>query len=533
MGVQGPKTPGTIVDDATNGNVAWANPGNAAVSDNSYATAAIVAPGNKSHYLKATNFGFTLPADAVVRGVVVKIEEKADVTAARDWDIRLVVAGTVQQSQNKAKTAVNIVTSGDTVITSGDSQDTWGVTLTPDEVNDSGFGVIYQCARIAGAPTVSVDSITITVYYSLGEESLTYVEFCSPHQPHGPEIVEVVPALRYGFKVRGVQTASFLLSKQSPNIAKFLTSLLPNEPAMVRIRRSDGVLPWVGFVSGFDESHADPHATVHLADHAWRLAASSYGARTMKNQTYNTASGRIIRDLFRDMEQRAEPPLMLRYGQVIDGPPAQFEVRFNYGLDVLEALAKLCNWEWGWSYTVNDAFTETSLLWTERQGTDRRTEEVWQEEQHFTNAGYSLRYANGIKSSIVVGGSGVYASRPVASASKSGSSSGFGKQDVATAREVSGIGLGGTRIIGTQQTTDLNVLKSMANQLHDAPEWAVERFTFRLLESAIDMRRLALGDIRTIRRTILGQEVERVVRIVGIDMNPQTREHDIAVVVVK
>jgi hypothetical protein len=70
---QGPNSPGTMADDASVGTSAWSNPDNAKVSDNAYAkdTSNIL-----SHYLKASNFSFSIPSGATVVGIKVEIERK-------------------------------------------------------------------------------------------------------------------------------------------------------------------------------------------------------------------------------------------------------------------------------------------------------------------------------------------------------------------------------------------------------------------------------------------------------------------------
>jgi hypothetical protein len=77
-------SPGTMVDDATVGTVAWTNPTNAGASDNSYAT--IGTSGRcgvfTGHYLKATNFGFSIPVGATITGILVEIERKQTVVSS-------------------------------------------------------------------------------------------------------------------------------------------------------------------------------------------------------------------------------------------------------------------------------------------------------------------------------------------------------------------------------------------------------------------------------------------------------------------
>ena len=73
----GATSPGTTADDSAVGTIVWTNPNNSKVSDNVYA---IVTNANcgipTSHYLKATNFGFSIPAGATINGIVVEIEKK-------------------------------------------------------------------------------------------------------------------------------------------------------------------------------------------------------------------------------------------------------------------------------------------------------------------------------------------------------------------------------------------------------------------------------------------------------------------------
>lgn len=353
----------------------------------------------------------------------------------------------------------------------------------------------------------------------------TLIKFRDPRPPHGAALTILAPDIKYAFKVRKMSTASFALSRTDPNIATNLDKILTHEPAMVTIERPDGYMPWVGFVTQYQASQGDAFATFQIADHAWRMA-SPHGARTRKNQVYKTASGRVIRDVFRDMEDRAEPPLYLLYDDVGDGPSASYEVRLDYGLDALEALAQQTNYEWGFSYDVASGRVDTHLSWVGRLGQDRRDEEIWQEQKHFTRVDYTLNYANGIKSAVAVGGSGAFGARPAAAVNASGSAPDI---SATTKSSVSAFGLGGTRVSVQQQITDAAVLRQQATQMHEAPEYAVEQIGLTLLEQAIDMSRFALGDIRTIRlaTTSLGSAIERVVRVIGIQFDPTRREIDI------
>lgn len=357
----------------------------------------------------------------------------------------------------------------------------------------------------------------------------TVVKFRDPRPPHGEQLIELVADVQYGFKVRKTGTCAFQVARSSPNLRKFLESMIPTEPAMVTIERRDGYLPWVGFVTQYDAALADAEGLIQGADHSWRLAAP-HGARTRKNQFFKTAGGRIIKDVFRDMEDRGEPAPMLLYDNVADGPLANHEVRADFAFDLLETVAQQTDYEWCFSHNVSKG-VDTHLGFVYRQGNDRRHEEVWQEQKHFVTAGHTITYANGVKAAFMVGGSGTFAGRPALVVNAGGSA-----PDVTAypKRPVSAYGLGGTRSVVTEQITDPSVLRQRAIQLHEAPEWAVEQIRLKLFEDAVDMSRFGLGDYRTIRMatTSLGTAIERSVRVIGIQMIPKAHEIDVEVIAV-
>jgi hypothetical protein len=159
------RSPGTIVDDASYGTVTWLNPGNAASSDNLYAGTALgyVGP-TQTHYLKATNFGFTIPAGMTITGIKVEIERKA-LGQVVDNRVRLVKAGVVQSTDKASSTPWP---STDAYASYGGDGDTWGNAWTVQDINDSGFGVVLAATIGDGVDAARpfVDHIQITVYYT-------------------------------------------------------------------------------------------------------------------------------------------------------------------------------------------------------------------------------------------------------------------------------------------------------------------------------------------------------------------------------
>lgn len=161
----GALSPGTMADDATVGTVAWTNPNNAKVSDNVYATAA-VAFLSVSHYLKATNFGFSIPVGATINGILVEVERKGfdDIDFVRDNAIKIVKGGTIGATD---KSSLDNWPVSDAYKSYGSSSDLWGETWTPAQINASDFGFVVSVKDVSGeSPGASVDHIRITVYYT-------------------------------------------------------------------------------------------------------------------------------------------------------------------------------------------------------------------------------------------------------------------------------------------------------------------------------------------------------------------------------
>lgn len=70
----GPNYPGAGSDNNTIGTISWSSPINA-INDNNVPTTAILTKNTTSHYLIVKNFGFSIPAGAVITGINVEIEK--------------------------------------------------------------------------------------------------------------------------------------------------------------------------------------------------------------------------------------------------------------------------------------------------------------------------------------------------------------------------------------------------------------------------------------------------------------------------
>lgn len=172
MATAGPNAPGTMADDSAVGTRTWATPDNAKVDDGTYTQWNNTSGGTwTSHYLKATNFGFAIPAGATINGVTAVIQRLITYTDGstyvRDGTVKIVKGGTVS-GDNKAATGTSWTTSP-VDASYGGAADLWGLTLTRDDVNASTFGFVLS-AILSDAPdyepTVRVDFMSMTITYT-------------------------------------------------------------------------------------------------------------------------------------------------------------------------------------------------------------------------------------------------------------------------------------------------------------------------------------------------------------------------------
>jgi hypothetical protein len=170
----GPSGPGTVVS-VSPGDHPWSDPDNAKASDDSYASAAAPPnPPSSSYRLKATNYGFSIPSGATVRGIQVDVERHKDSqTYSRVYDLEILIVksdGSLGAS-NKANTVTNWPWS-DATRSYGGATDLWGEVWGPADIDNSNFGVVVRVSfswdgSYGGSPTVTayVDYVSVTVYY--------------------------------------------------------------------------------------------------------------------------------------------------------------------------------------------------------------------------------------------------------------------------------------------------------------------------------------------------------------------------------
>lgn len=116
-----------------------------------------------SHYLKATNFGFSIPGGSTIEGIVVEVERKeSGSNVAKDYRVRIIKGGSIGSTD---KANASEWPTSDTYQSYGAFNDVWGETWSASDINDSGFGVAIAALGL-GTGTAYIDHIRITVYYS-------------------------------------------------------------------------------------------------------------------------------------------------------------------------------------------------------------------------------------------------------------------------------------------------------------------------------------------------------------------------------
>ena len=157
---------GANVNDATG---PWTTPENVTANDDSRAQTAEGST-TTSDRLRATNYGFAVPAGSTIDGVEARVRRirtgggAVVITTSR---YRLVNAGSAIGTEKEQ--AADWATTEE-AYTTGSSSDVWSATLTAAVVNSSTFGLDVNVTWDANLPTpeafAEVDSVEINVHYT-------------------------------------------------------------------------------------------------------------------------------------------------------------------------------------------------------------------------------------------------------------------------------------------------------------------------------------------------------------------------------
>lgn len=185
MATAGPNFPATGADDASVGTRTWTNTGNIFAKDASYAstTAAVTFSSNPSHYLKATNFGFSIPSGATINGITAVYTRCGSGLPCKDQNVKLVKAGTIVGTSQPLVGNWNPsgIMRDDTL---GGTSNLWGTSWTDTDINDSGFGIVMNCvsSSFKASTTPRVDSVTLSIDYTTSGGSFIAQSTKRPNQ---------------------------------------------------------------------------------------------------------------------------------------------------------------------------------------------------------------------------------------------------------------------------------------------------------------------------------------------------------------
>ena len=161
-----------MADDSAVGAQAWTTVDNAKTQSDTYAQV-VAFSSLQTHYLKATNFGFTIPAGATINGITVEIERLGGgggLDNVQDNAVKLVNgAGTVVGDNKAVVGDWNEGGDVDSYQTYGGAADDWNASLDDTDINDADFGVVItgDITYSGGPPGVAqIDHIRITVEYT-------------------------------------------------------------------------------------------------------------------------------------------------------------------------------------------------------------------------------------------------------------------------------------------------------------------------------------------------------------------------------
>lgn len=159
--VAGPNNAGSAADDPAVGTNMWSNPGFATGASDGVSASANAASGNPTHYLEATNFGFSLPAGTVIGGIKVDIKKDGAGGTAFDNGVFLVKGGVIVGTDHSLGGAWPAVSS---VVSYGGPGDLWGQTWTVADINNANFGVVISAHDSMSGALAQVDSFAITIF---------------------------------------------------------------------------------------------------------------------------------------------------------------------------------------------------------------------------------------------------------------------------------------------------------------------------------------------------------------------------------
>lgn len=157
---------GTALNVNDGGLIAWTNVNNVLVDTTSSSTATTTASFDDTQILRVTNFGFAIPSDATINGVMFKFRRRSSTANdVKDDTIQLVLSGT-PVGANKA--TASFWPSTNSTPEYGGAADTWtwaGISVA--NINNSAFGInIKAYDDASGTDTLNIEAVWLDIYYT-------------------------------------------------------------------------------------------------------------------------------------------------------------------------------------------------------------------------------------------------------------------------------------------------------------------------------------------------------------------------------
>ena len=163
MADTGATLPGLGSNEDRDGKVDWSNPTNIQTEANT--ASCTIGRYDYGDWLRASQFGFSIPSGATIDGIQVDINRTQGSTGICDSSLRLVDADGNNVGDDKASATSWPGSAG--TATYGGATDKWNASPTPAMVNDADFGVRLSAENTYRlTPTAYVNWIKITVYYT-------------------------------------------------------------------------------------------------------------------------------------------------------------------------------------------------------------------------------------------------------------------------------------------------------------------------------------------------------------------------------
>jgi hypothetical protein len=144
--------------------VPWTNADGAREADGAFATADL-ATGEETEELVVTDFGFSIPPDALVTGIEIELKRQAPSGGVTDGALHLVLDGAESPGSHTYDAAWPASIVGTHKY--GTELDLWGMTLTSADVASPTFGAAIYAKKLDPGGLANVDAVRLFVNYCL------------------------------------------------------------------------------------------------------------------------------------------------------------------------------------------------------------------------------------------------------------------------------------------------------------------------------------------------------------------------------